>query len=175
MNGPPSSIANDRPPARAFSIPMSARHTQQLTQALHRLQHTNYRMHFDILNNGYCLTSYLLAGETMTVPINTPQQTMTQQQQQQQHQHSLTSIMHTRNARHGYTTTDTATHTHTSDVFFSFRTHGDRRLQSTLMQCLSQTPENDGDMLGFDLALQQRPPAALGPSDRRKARFHKIP
>ena len=157
MNGTPSSIANDRPPACAFSIPMSARHTQQLTQALHHLRHTNYKMHFDILNNDYCLTSHLLAGETMTVPVNTPQQIMTQQQHQ--HQHNLTNIMHTRHARHGYTTTDTATHTHTSDVFFSFRTHGDRRLQRTLMQYLSQIPENDGDMLGFDLTLQQRLPA----------------
>ena len=93
----------------------------------------------------------------MTVPANTPQQIMTQQQHQ--HQHNLTNIMHTRHARYGYTTTDTATHTHTSDVFFSFRTHGDRRLQRTLMQYLSQIPENDGDMLGFDLTLQQRLPA----------------
>ena len=71
----------------------------------------------------------------MTVPINTPQQTMTRQQHQ--HQHNLTNIMHTRNARHGYTTTDVSTHTHTSDVLFSFQTHGDRRLQNTLMRYLS--------------------------------------
>lgn len=161
MNGTPSSIANDRPPACAFSIPMSARHTQQLTQTLHRFQHTDYRMHFDILNNDYCLTSHLLAGEIMTIPINTPQQVMTQQQHQ--HQHNLTNIMHTQNARHGYTITDTATQTHNSDVFFSFRTHGDRRLQRTLMQYLSQTPEDDGDALGFDLTLQQRLPV-LGPA-----------
>ena len=67
--------------------------------------------------------------------------------------------MHTRNARHGYTIADTATQTHTTDVFFSFRTHGDRRLQNTLMRYLSQIPEDDGDMLGFDLTLQQRSPA----------------
>jgi hypothetical protein len=109
----------------------------------------------------------------MTVPINTPQQTMTQQQHQ--HQHNLTSIMHTRNARHGYTTTDIATHTHTSDVFFSFRTHGDRRLQRALMHYLSQTPENDGGTLGFDLALQQRPPA-LGPAaDDQLVHLNPIP
>ena len=135
---------------------MPAQHTQQLTHALHRLRHTNYRLHFDILDNGYCLTSHLLAGEVMTVPIDTPQQTVTQ------HHHRLTNIMHTRNARHGYTITDTATHAHTSDVFFSFRTHGDRRLQDTLMRYLSQIPEDDGDMLGFDLMIQQRPPP-LGP------------
>ena len=67
--------------------------------------------------------------------------------------------MHTRDARHGYTVADTATQTHTIDVFFSFRTHGDRRLQQTLMRYLSQVPQDDGDMSGFDLVLQQRPPA----------------
>ena len=158
MDGTPSFLSNTCPPACAFSIPMSAQHTQRLTQELSRLQHTNYRIHFDILNNDYCLTSHLLADEIMTVPINTPyaQHMATQQQQ---HQHNLTNIMHTRDARHGYTVTDTATQTHTTDVFFSFRTHGDRRLQQTLMRYLSQVPQDDGDMSGFDLVLQQRPPA----------------
>ena len=67
--------------------------------------------------------------------------------------------MHTRHARRGYTITDTASDMHTTDVFFSFRTRGDRRLQRTLMRHLAQIPYDDEGMNGFDLMLQQRPPA----------------
>ena len=137
---------------------MSAQHTQRLIQGLQRCRHANHKVHFDILNNDYCLTSHLLVGEVMTIPINTTQQ-ITSQQQQQQQQHNLTNIMHTRHARRGYTITDTATDMHTTDIFFSFRTHGDCRLQRTLMRHLAQIPYDDEDTNGFDLMLQQRPPA----------------
>jgi len=155
MNGTPSSRPTTRLPACAFSIPMSAQHTQRLTQGLRRCQHANHKVHFDILNNDYCLTSHLLVGEIMTIPINTMHQITSQQQQQQP---NLTNIMHTRHARRGYTITDTASHMHTADVFFSFRTHGDRRLQRTLMRHLAQIPYDDERMNGFDLMIQQRPP-----------------
>ena len=152
MNGTPSDQTNTRPPACTFSVPMTARHTQKLILGLRQHQHTDHSIHFDILNNDYCLTSHLLAGETMTIPINAPQQTTTQQQQQQQQ-----NIMYTRNARRGYTVADIATHMHTADVFFSFRTHGDRRLQTTLMRHLSQAPRDNGNTTAFDLIVQRRP------------------
>ena len=157
LNGTPSRQPTTHLPACAFSIPMSAQHTQQLIQGLQRCRHANHKVHFGILNNDYCLTSHLVAGAVMTIPINDTQQ-MTSQQQQQQQQHNLTSIMHTRHARRGYTITDTASNMHTTDVFFSFRTHGDRRLQRTLMRHLAQIPYDDDGMNGFDLMLQQRPP-----------------
>ena len=160
LNGTPSRQPTTHLPACAFSIPMSAQHTQQLIQGLQRCRHANHKVHFDILNNDYCLTSHLVAGAVMTIPINDTQQ-MTSQQQQQQQQHNLTNIMHTRHARRGYTITDTASNMHTTDVFFSFRTHGDRRLQRTLMRHLAQIPYDDDGMNGFDLMLQQRPPTIV--------------
>ena len=160
LNGTPSRHNTTHLPACAFSIPMSAQHTQQLIQGLQRCRHANHKVHFDILNNDYCLTSHLIAGEIMTIPINTTHQmtSQQQQQQQQQQQHNLTNIMHTRHARRGYTITDTASDMHTTDVFFSFRTRGDRRLQRTLMRHLAQIPYDDEGVHGFDLMLQQRPP-----------------
>jgi len=160
MNGTPSSQPTTRPPACAFSIPMSAQHTQMLTQGLRRCQHANHKVHFGILSNDYCLTPHLLAGEIMTIPINESQQATPQQQQQQQQQHNLISIMHTRHARRGYTVTSTVTNMHTTDVFFSFRTQGGRRLQRTLMRHLAQIPYDGGGINGFDLILQQRSPAS---------------
>ena len=157
-NGTPSRHNTTHLPACAFSIPMSAQHTQQLIQGTQRCRHANHKIHFDILNNDYCLTSHLIAGEIMTIPNNATQQIASQQQQQRQ-QHNLTNIMHTRHARRGYTITDTASDMHTADVFFSFRTHGDRRLQRTLMRHLAQIPYDDEDTNGFDLMLQQRLPA----------------
>ena len=94
MNGTPSNRPTTHLPACAFSIPMSAQHTQVLTQGLQRCQHANHKVHFGILNNDYCLTPHLLAGEIMAIPHNESQQTSSQQQQQQQ-QHNLTSVMHT--------------------------------------------------------------------------------
>ena len=161
LNGTPSRRPTTHNlPACAFSIPMSTQHTQQLIQGLQQCRHANHKIHFDILNNDYCLTSHLIAGAAMTIPINDTQQIAPQQQQQQQ-QHNLTNIMHTRHARRGYTITDTASNMHATDVFFSFRTHGDRRLQRTLMRHLAQIPYDDDGMNGFDLMLQQRPPAII--------------
>ena len=75
-------------------------------------------------------------------------------------QHNLTNIMHTRHTRRGFTITNASTNTHTTDVFFSFRPQGDRRLQRTLMRHLAQIPYDDGGMNGFGMMLQQIPPAS---------------
>ena len=156
LNGTPCNQPTNHLPACAFSIPMSAQHTQQLTHSIQQCRHSQYSVHFDILNNDYCLTSHLLVGQMMTIPTHSTQQTTSHQQQQQ---HNLTNIMHTPDARRGYTITDTATHIHTSDVFFSFRNRWDCRIQRTLMRHLAQNPHDDGNMNGFDLIVQRRPPA----------------
>ena len=83
-NGTPSDRPTRHLPACAFSIPMSAQHTQHLIHSIQQHRNTECSVHFDILNNDYCLTSHLLVAQIMTIPINNTQQTTQQQHQQQQ-------------------------------------------------------------------------------------------
>ena len=70
LNGTPSRRPTTHNlPACAFSIPMSTQHTQQLIQGLQRCRHANHKVHFDILNNDYCLTSHLVAGAAIRAGI----------------------------------------------------------------------------------------------------------